>query len=71
MCSFSVSVAQEVLRRVHGENFKALEGKVAIITGASNGLGYVYDKCYKLILYVYIADLASHHRNNKYFLFIM
>ena len=31
----------------------------------------VYDKCYKLILYVYIADLASHHRNNKYLLFIM
>ena len=31
----------------------------------------VYDKCYKLILYVYIADLASYHRNNKYLLFIM
>ena len=30
----------------------------------------VYDKCYKLILYVYIADLASHHRNNKYIPFI-
>ena len=31
----------------------------------------VYDKCYKLILYVYTADLASHYRNNKYLLFIM
>eukprot|EP00438_Fugacium_kawagutii_P004586 Skav202863 [mRNA] locus=scaffold3206:78382:87770:- [translate_table: standard] len=41
----STSAPQDVLKRIHGENFKALEGKVAIITGASNGLGLENARC--------------------------